>query len=204
MTTFDFSGSGVRSWLYQGMVTLKSPITTNSLKKKQATSNIVPNRKAQTSGLFSAFVMGISICTSVQAVNLPNLSAYVCSHVPELSSLTKQALLESLKSVALLGDNSNEDDVLTPSRQAIVAAEQIVPSLPNLNADASAGVDGDGNVFLKLQKGEKIAFLTIEPTTMHLLVMSSGAKNLYIDDVKFKPRQLPPKIRLMLEQEMVG
>lgn len=200
MRTFDFDESGIRSWLNHGMVTLPPPNAPTVLKQ-QAISCIGTVR---TGILFIALTMGINISALAQTVNLPNQSASVCSHAPEPGYLTKKALLESLKSIASLGDNWQGQDTPAPSRQAVTAAEQIVPALPNIIADVSAGVDGDGNVFFKLQKGDKLAYLTIESATMHLLVMAPGRKNLYIDDVKFQPRQLPSKIRQSLEQEMAG
>lgn len=201
MSTFDFDGSGIRSWINRGMVMLAAPNIPTSEEKKPVTSFV---SSARTKSLIVALIFGTNFCAIAQTVSLPNQNASACSHVPEPSYLMKKALLESLSKIASLGDNWQGQDAHVPSRQAVTAAEQIVPTLPNIIADASAGVDGDGNVYFKLQKGEKFAYLTVEPTTMHLLVIAPGEKNVYLDDVKFQPRELPSKIRRTLEQKLVS
>ena len=211
MSTFDFDVSGIRSWLSQGMVTLASSIAPTSLKKQKPSSK-KPQRgtlaatssvgKIQTAGLFVVLMTGINACPLARAVELPNLSASFSSHIPDASYLTKKSLLESLKNIAALGDDWREHGA-APSRQAVIAAEQMVPALPNNISNASVGVDGDGHVYFKLQNGEKLAYLTVESSVMHLLVMAPGEKNVYLDDIKFHPKELPSKVRRTLEQKMV-
>jgi hypothetical protein len=208
MNTFDFNRSSIRSWLTQGMVTFTSSDATSSSKKKPASSS---KKKPAPSSVrtvlvsnFVALMLGVSIGASAETVSLPNQVATACSHVPDPSYLRKKALLESLQSIASLGDNWQREDTTAPSRQAVTAAMQIVDALPNTITDVSVGVDGDGNVYFKLRNGEKHAYLTVEPSTMHLLVMAPDQKNLYFDDVKFRPRELPSKIRQTLEQMMAG
>lgn len=199
MSTFDFGGSGIRSWLNQGMVVLSSPNAPAPLKVNRVATFV---SSARTRSVIFALMIGTNFCAVAQTVNLPNQNAFACSHVPEPSYLTKRTLLESLNSIASLGNNWQGQEAPAPSRRAVTAAQQIVPSLPNIIADASVGVDGDGNVYFKLRNGEKLAYLTVEPSTMHLLVMAPGQKNVYLDDVNFRPRELPSKIRRTIEQEM--
>lgn len=204
MNLFDFCDSGIRSWFSDGMVMYSSPdtVTTKKPVKKNKTTSYFGS--AATKTLAIVVLIGGSMSASAQTTNLTSPSACVYTHIPAPGELEKNALLSSLKSIESLVDNWQGYGAPAPSKQAVAAAKQIVPSLPNITAGASAGVDGDGNVYFKLQKGEKLAYLTVEPSIMHLLVMVPGGKNIYIDDAKFNPRELPSKIRQALEHEMVG
>jgi hypothetical protein len=109
-----------------------------------------------------------------------------------------------LENIASFTESWQREGDSPPSRQAITAAKQLVHSLPDSIADVSVGINGDGNAYFKLRNGEKLAYLTVEPAIMHLLVMTPEEKNVYLDDVRFHPRVLPSKILRTLEQKMAG
>lgn len=207
MSVFDFIGAGIGSWLSQGMVVTKDSKDSPTIKKPRKTSPFVSSNSSasstRTTMSIILLVSGISASAITAAVELPSHNV-VCSHIPEAGYLTKNALWGTLRQIASLGDDWQGQEGQAPLRKSVAAAEQLVPSLPGTITNASAGVDGDGNVFFKLQKDDKLAYLTVEPAMMHLLVMVPGEKNLYLDDVKFRPGQFPSKILRALTDKMVG
>ena len=113
-------------------------------------------------------------------------------------------LLDSLAKIRSLPADWTGYSAPAPVEKSVVAAEQILPALPNIVADALAGLDGDGHVFLKFWRGEKVAYLTVEPNLMHLFVTAPGKPNISIDAAKFQPRVVPEKIVSVLKREFVG
>ena len=200
---FNFTNFGISSWLNKGMVLLRIQADGAALKKK---SRARAAGKGSLNGVVFTVMLGLTqnISSLAYAAPTPIQVDTARSFVPEQASLTKQALLNSVRRIASLGDNWNGQGAIAPLKQAVSAAEQIIPALPHISAKASAGIDGDGNVYLKLEKDNKIAYLTVEPAFMHLIVMADGKKNLYIDNEKFNPGKLPPKVREALETQMAG
>ena len=198
---FNFTNYGISSWLNKGMVFLGSQADEAALKRKASTRSV---GHVASNGVVLAVMLGLNISSLAYAAPIPIQVESARSFVPEQASLTKQALLDSVMKIASLGDNWNGQGAIAPLKQTVSAAKQIIPVLPNISAKASAGIDGDGNIYLKLEKDNKTAYLTIEPSSMHLLVNTVGEQNLYIDDVKFSPGKLPAKVKQVLETQMAG
>ncbi len=112
---------------------------------------------------------------------------------------TRQFLEQSLKGIRQLKAHWSGQDAAAPVERSISAAHYILPQLPELSGDATAGVDSDGNVFLKFTRGERVALLTIEPRAMHLAYMQPGTPTLYKDDEQFNGKVIPANIKKVLD-----
>jgi hypothetical protein len=117
---------------------------------------------------------------------------------------TKQLLSDALHAIRRSGEDWNGVVLTKPAPKAMAAAETILPQLPNFFADATAGVDGDGNIYFRMKQGEKIAYLTVAPPLMHLLYMEPGEPNLYIDDEQFRGKVLPARIKQVLDKKLAS
>jgi hypothetical protein len=115
---------------------------------------------------------------------------------------TKQLLADSLHAIRRTSDDWNGIELTKPAPKSMAAAQTILQQLPDIFADASAGVDGDGNIYFTMKQGEKIAFLTVAPPSMHLLYMEPGHPNLYIDNEQFKGKVLPARIKSVLDEKL--
>lgn len=204
MQNFDFFQVGITSWLSQGIFAVSGQSKNVASRVGQVAARQAARARARVSETASALLIGASICAvaPAEAIVDPGASAYSVSVDPARAA--KQSLLDAVEKISALGDDWLGQPTVPPSRQAVSAAMQVIPALPAITAEASAGVDGDGNVFFKFQQDAKFAYLTIEPTTMHLLLMAPGKANRYFDDFNFKRGQLPGKIRAALESEMIG
>lgn len=214
MRQFDFSCFRIGSWLQNGMVTAPKPAQGFG-EQKRSKEEKLPKHKAGTpeldedqrpsvirsATLVAALVIGANFGGLAHAVTAPNQVAVA---LPGKTDRTKDALRASLRNIEVAHQDWEGYEVPIPSRQSLTAAKQVIEKLPTMVADASAGVDSDGNVFLKLQRGEKVAYLTIEPSVMHLLLMAPNGNNVYFDDVRFQPRHVPPKISAALLRELAG
>lgn len=111
-------------------------------------------------------------------------------------------LNESLQKMRDLKSNWNGQGAPAPVQQSIAAAQYVLNQLPNVHMNASAGVDPEGHVFLRLNRGSRLAYLTVEPRSMHLLYIEPGQPNLYIDDEPFKGKIIPANILAVLNARL--
>ncbi len=112
------------------------------------------------------------------------------------------ALKELLQKIRELKADWNGQGAVAPVRAAIEAAEFVLGQLPDVPMNARAGVDPEGHVFLRLNRGNQLAYLTVEPRVMHLLVTEPGLPNVYIDDAGFNGKIIPEKIRKVLNERL--
>lgn len=121
---------------------------------------------------------------------------------PATAQSAKDNLRFSLRTIKKLGKDWSGNPGSAPVRESIDAAERLLPQLPNIALDARAGVDGDGNVYLRLSKGTRVAYLTVEASLLHLFYTDAGNDNVYIDDQKFKGSVLPSRIVQVLSEKL--
>lgn len=203
MEVLSFEGLSIRSWLSHGMI-----IAGGSDRSAEEVKARKPSKTEAASRTRTGALVALVAAATVGA-SFPNFlewrgqTAVAYPATGRSLNLIQNALSGALKSITSLGDDWQGTNSVRPTHQSIKAAEYLIPTLPAISAKAGAGVDGDGNVYLKFEKGEKLAYLTVEPAILHLLVMRPQG-NLYIDDVRFEPGKLPSKILKALEQEMVG
>ncbi len=150
----------------------------------------------------ASVLVAASIASSAIAASVPT-QLMLQWPAPPTAALTKQSLADALHQLRRTGADWNGAKLSEPDSKALVAAEKILPQLPNFVAEASAGVDGDGNVYFRLRQGPKLAYLTVAPRTMYLLVMQSGKESIYIDDEPFK-KLLPARIKRILEDNLAA
>ena len=93
----------------------------------------------------------------------------------------------------------NDQVVAQPIGDSIYAAMRIVAKLPNRYNDGKVGIDRDGHVFLHLKGHTGEAYLTVEPTQLHLLKVAKDGSNLYVDDAPFNGKKLPVEIRRIVD-----
>lgn len=163
-----------------------------------------PRRKlAWAASLIAFSLIGMNVAATVYAPSPPAQATLVWPS-PPTAAYTKQSLLESLLKIRRLGVDWTGYSGASPLEKSISAAERVLPQLPDIVADARAGVDGDGHVYLRLQQGEKVAYLTVEPRLIHLLYMEPGKPNIYIDDEQFKGKVLPSRIKQILAGNLIS
>jgi hypothetical protein len=146
-------------------------------------------------------VIGFNVAATALA---PPGQATLVWPTPPTAAYTKQSLLESLQKIRTLGADWTGHSAASPVEKSVSAAQHILPQIPDVVADARAGVDGDGNVYLRLKQGDKVAYLTVEPKLLHLLYMEPGKDNIYIDDEQFKGKVLPARIKKVLKDNFVS
>lgn len=113
-----------------------------------------------------------------------------------------QRLADALQAIRRTGDDWNGSELTKPAPKSVAAAEAILAQLPEYFTEASAGVDGDGNIYFRMKQGEKLALVTIAPPTMHVVYIEPGQPNVYIDDEHFKGKVLPVRIKRLLNEKM--
>jgi len=168
-------------------------------KPKPHRANARPRRKLH-DGVGKAVVFGTLVAATTLALAMPapmQLSLTWPTLPTEAS--TRQYLEQSLKGIRQLKANWAGLDTPAPIERSISAAHYILPQLPELKGDATAGVDSDGNVFLKFTSGNRVAILTIEPRMMHLAYMQPGTPTLYRDDQQFNGKVIPTNIKKVLD-----
>ena len=112
----------------------------------------------------------------------------------------KQRLLDALEKIGELDHIPLGDQTrVKVSVESVKAAAHIVRELPNRFHAGKLGVDEDGNVYVRLEDEGVVAFLTVEPHSLHLLCMRPDADNTYIDNVPFGGKRLPGRIRQALK-----
>lgn len=200
MQELTFSSNTLRSWFQDGVTLLITSTT-------QSRAAVVRKAK-RTNDLAKTFVVGVTaglvVATATAHAVMPVRATAIALPDSATPSVTKKALIESLQKIRALPVDWTGYSTPVPEERSIVAAEQIVPALPDFVADAVAGVDGEGHVFLKFKRGEKTAYLTVEPVEMHLFLTAPGQENIYVDGERFSPRTIPTKILSVLKREFVG
>lgn len=120
------------------------------------------------------------------------------SEIEELSKLyhrnTSQRLQSALEELRERTEDLSEFFNTPVSRDAILAAERIAPQLPDTLPEGKIGFDEEGDVFLSFHRGDKSAFLTVEPDKLHLLVKGGGQSSRYFDDVPYHDFKIPRKV----------
>ena len=87
-----------------------------------------------------------------------------------------------------------------PLRAETVAATKLL--LPQFTVDAPYwfGLDGEGDLFVHWMKDGGDAYLSVEPTKLHLLIKIPGRPTVRIDDEPFDGVTLPPAIAAALQE----
>ena len=160
-----------------------------------------PRRKLTFAACVAGSLLSFNAATSVFAAAPPGQLSFAWPQ-PLTAALTKKSLLESLKRVRQLKGGWNGHSAAKPIERSVSVAEYILPQFPDIVADARAGVDADGNVFLRFSRRDKVAYVTVEPKLMHLIYMEPGQPNVYIDDEIFNGKILPASIKNVLEKRL--
>ena len=147
--------------------------------------------------IVASSLIGLSIAAYELTIAAPAQAA-VAWPTPPTAALMKQSLSEAIKEIRKLGDNWNGHNAPAPAQPSITAAERLIQELPDVVAQAHAGINGEGNVYFRFTKGGKTVYLTIEPDLIHLICMEPGKENVYIDDEQFRGKKLPAAIRRAL------
>ncbi len=161
---------------------------------------VATRRQRRVKDFFVDVATSTMLCLSIVGYNLPvDTPAAATLDWPTRSTaaLTKQSLTDALKAIKRLGPDWNGYVAPAPTQASLTAAERLIPELPDVTADARAGVDSDGNVYFRLAQGERVAYLTIEPERLHLVCMTPDKGSYYVDDEQFR-KKLPANIRRAL------
>ena len=189
MNEFElFQTYDVASWQASGVIKPVAVSVAASRRRRRAKDHLV------------SVVASTMLCLSVIGYNLPvNAPAIATFDWPAkpTAALTKQSLADALKALKRLGPDWNGHSAPAPAQASLSAAERLVPELPDVVAEARAGVDDEGNVYFRLAQGDKVAYLTVEPELLHLVCMTPGKDNYYVDDEQFR-KKLPATIRKAL------
>lgn len=149
----------------------------------------------------AAFAFGASTAATTQAMQTQEpMQLSLTWPVDPTPALTKYHLHQSLKGLRRLKANWDGRGAAAPIERSISVAEYILPQLPNIIADAQAGLNGDGHVFLRIARNNRVAYITVEPRTMHLFYVEPGSPNVYIDDEQFNGKIVPAAIKKTLER----
>lgn len=189
MNEFElFQKYDVASWQASGVIT---PI---------AMPAAAPRRRRRAKDYLVSVVASTVLCLSIVGYNLPVDTPAIATldwPATPTAALTKQLLADALKALKRFGPDWNGYSAPAPAQSSLTAAERLIPELPDVAAEVRAGVDDDGNVYFRLAKGDKIAYLTIEPELLHLVCMTPDKGNYYVDDEPFR-KKLPATIRKAL------
>ncbi len=187
-----FQINAVSTWLEKGGLLVMS-----ARKRKPRDRPIKTRKERFFFEVIAASVIGLSIAFTPLA-KAEQTQLTLTWPAQQTSVYTRQSLADAIHSLKTLQADWNGHDAPAPKPESIKAAEYILPQLPNVIAEANAGVDGNGNVYLKLARGDKVALVTIEPRLVHFLCMEPGKPNVYIDDEQFKGKKLPASIKRAL------
>ena len=170
-------------------------------KPRREDSESRPRRKARAfaTSIVASAMVGFSTMAHALAEPLQLTLAWPVEASP---ASTKYQLLQSLRDIRRLRADWNGRGAPAPVERSVSVAEFIVPQLPDIVADARAGVDADGHVFLRLNRGTRVAYITVEPKVMHLLYTEVGQQNVYVDDEQFNGRVIPAKIKKILDERL--
>ena len=168
---------------------------------KPAAAKARPKRKAPFSARTIAAAAMLGFAATTHAISEP-VQLSLAWPIEASAASTKHALLQSLKSIRRMKADWDGRGAPAPVERSISVAEFILPQLPDVVADARAGLDADGHVYLRLNRGSKVAYITVEPKAMHLLYTEPGHPNVYIDDEQFNGRVIPASIRKVLDERL--
>lgn len=157
-------------------------------------------RKAPFAALLAT--AAISLVSIADAVMQP-VQLTLALPIEQSALATKHALLESIKSLRLHRGEAMSYGAPAPVERSLTVAQYIIPQFPDVVADARAGLNDEGNVFVRFSRGEMVAYVTVEPKAMHLLVMEPGRPNVYLDDEKFGGKVIPDSIKRVLAERFV-
>lgn len=190
MNEFElFQTYDVTSWQANGLTKLLARTAPPPRHQRRKANYLVQ--------MVTSTVIALSVATCELAIAAPAQAALAWPAPPTVAS-TKQSLSEAIRNIRKLGDNWNGHNAVAPMQQSIAAAERMVQELPDVVAQASAGVNGEGNVYFRFAKNGKTVYLTIEPNLLHLICMEPRKDSLYIDDEQFRGKKLPAAIRRTL------
>ncbi len=156
-----------------------------------------PRRKITFKAIVGASL--IAATTAALAKTPPGQAIVTWLSAPSEASIRK-SLEQSLQNLRRLKAHWNGIEAPAPIERSISAAQYILPQLPALHGDATAGVDSEGHVFLKFARGDRVAFLTVEPRVMHVVYMQPGQATVYEDDEQFNGKVLPENIKKVLSK----
>jgi hypothetical protein len=97
----------------------------------------------------------------------------------------------------------NGHEAPKPDPRAIDSAQKAIGLLPDDFVSGKLGVDGEGHIYFRLERGHDEALLTIEPDVLHLRYKSPGNENQYVDDERFDGARLPEGILSLLQGKAV-
>lgn len=149
----------------------------------------------------ASVVVALSLTASA-LLYVPAAQAVMMWPTQATAESAKMSLHDSLSALKTLGQDWTGNPGCAPQRESIAAAQRVITMLPNVTVkDAKVGVDGDGHVYLRLGVDSKIAYLTIEPRSLHLY-FTDGLEKVYIDDQKFRGDALPGRIAKVLSAKL--
>ncbi|MCI0564320.1 MAG: hypothetical protein MN733_38090 [Nitrososphaera sp.] len=138
------------------------------------------------------------IITSRPDENVTESVSWNYSELEELLRLfepsTSQRLLKAIQSLRAKTDEMSEYLDKPVSRDSILAAERIASQLPDTLPEGKIGLDEEGDVFLSFHKDDRSAFLTVEPSKLHLLVKGGGEATRYVDDILYNGFVVPNNV----------
>lgn len=148
--------------------------------------------------------VSLAIAFAAASIDVPSAltQAAMIWPSPPTEAHVKDALRSSLQALRKIGRDWTGHSGAAPASESLAAAERLLPQLPNLGSLAKAGVDADGHVYLRLSRGTRVAYLTVEPRVLHLFYTNAGQDNVYIDDQKFHGSVLPPRISRVLAEKL--
>lgn len=154
-----------------------------------------------------AFAASVAAAATVLGMNLAHtiavpVQAAVTWPTEQTPASTREALQNSLNVVRGLPNKWDGRHAPKPNQRSVQVTEYILPQLPDIVAEARAGIDDEGNVFLRLARSNRVAYLTVEPRSMHLLFVEEGQRNVYIDDEPFNGKILPANIKRILDERL--
>lgn len=186
MTTYfsEFGSHHVGAWHDRGVV-LAPPASRGWVERTRSAMG------GTARAALSAMALGVAVCASP----VPAYSGAIMPlKAPRVAEAPGDPLVEKLAAVretsgqleATLGRRINS--------ASLTAAEKVARLLPRVPGETQVGLDDEGNVYFHFVQGAKDAYLTIEPGTLHLLVMEPGAESIYLDNVQFPGDALPRRV----------
>jgi len=190
MDRLDFEKSDIRGWTHEGMLSTYRTETKTVLKRAKA--------------CFVSLIVGAAIAVGqVQAAQAPSQLSFLWPSKPDATH-TKQRIADSLQRIKEFHPKGVQFSIAEPDRQSLQSAAILIPQLPNIAAEAAAGVDEDGLIYFRFQQGSKVAVVTIGVNEMHALYMEPGQESVHIEDEEFRGKKLPAKIKKLLETKMTA
>ena len=95
--------------------------------------------------------------------------------------------------------NWDDDELIPPSLQSLSAAERALALMPDTYATPKLGMGDSGDIYFSWENAEGVAFLTIEPEQLHLLLKPYATKSTYLDQMPNDATVLENRILPSLE-----